>query len=333
MMMTAFVACSCSTLDIDSPLDDDTTEQPGDGQDQDTDIDDGDDQQGNVGGGDAGYDKEQDGTGETDGYKLVWQDLFDGSSLDGSSWNMEVNGDGGGNAEMQYYRAENVSVGKDESGNGCLILTARRESYMGKYFTSGRVNTSGKHEFTHGKIEASIMIPSTANGLWPAFWLLGADYATNSWPRCGEIDIMEMGHADGIRNGTQDRYFNGAAHWGFYNSQSQYPNYAKSTTNSYSLQDGKYHLFTLEWDENFLRMYLDKDVYPDAAPYYEMGITSTNDEWGGTKPYFHHDFFIIFNLAVGGNFPGIHNAAQITAIPDNGDEAKMYVNFVRVYQK
>ena len=271
------------------------------------------------------------GSGETDGYKLVWEDQFNDGVLDESKWYIEVNGDGGGNQELQYYRAENISVGPDEDGNGCLIITARRENYNGKSFTSGRLNTSDRYEFTHGKVEASIKLPSTANGLWPAFWLLGADYDTNGWPRCGEIDIMEMGNSAGISSGTQDRFFNGAAHWGFYRDGA-YPNYANSKTNSYSLQDGEFHLFTLIWDENSLSMYLDMDKYPDNAPYYKMDINDTSDDWS-TGLYFHHDFFIIFNLAVGGRFTGILNASGITALTQDGDEAKMYVDYVKVYQK
>ena len=271
------------------------------------------------------------GSGETDAYKLVWEDQFNDGALDESKWYIEVNGDGGGNQELQYYRAENISVGPDEDGNGCLIITARRENFNGKSFTSGRLNTSDRYEFTHGKVEASIKLPSTANGLWPAFWLLGADYDTKGWPRCGEIDIMEMGNSAGISSGTQDRFFNGAAHWGFYRDGA-YPNYANSKTNSYSLQDGEFHLFTLIWDENSLSMYLDMDKYPDNAPYYKMDINDTSDDWS-TGLYFHHDFFIIFNLAVGGRFTGILNASGITALPQDGDEAKMYVDYVRVYQK
>lgn len=271
------------------------------------------------------------GSGETDGYKLVWEDQFNDGALDESKWYIEVNGDGGGNQELQYYRAENISVGPDEDGNGCLIITAKRENFNGKSFTSGRLNTSDRYEFTHGKVEASIKLPSTANGLWPAFWLLGADYDTNGWPRCGEIDIMEMGNSGGISSGTQDRYFNGAAHWGFYRDGA-YPNYANSKTNSYSLQDGEFHLFTLIWDDNSLSMYLDMDKYLDSAPYYKMDINDTSDDWS-TGHYFHHDFFIIFNLAVGGRFTGILNASGITALPQDGDEAKMYVDYVRVYQK
>ena len=271
-----------------------------------------------------------------DGYRLVWEDLFDGTSLDSSVWNVEVNGDGGGNNELQFYRAENVSVGKDyASGRNCLILTARRENYGNKAFTSGRVNSKNKKAFTHGKVEALIKLPATANGLWPAFWMMGNDFDQVGWPRCGEIDILEMGNAAGIAAGTQDRYFNGACHWGYYKDVGggnwAYPNYAKASTCSYSLQDGEFHLYTLIWDDSLLKMYVDYDKNPGAAPYFEMGITSKDDDWG-TGYYFHHDFFFLFNLAVGGNFTGIHNASAITALPV-GAEASMYVDYVKVYQK
>lgn len=271
-----------------------------------------------------------------DGYKLVWEDLFDGTSLDSSVWNVEVNGDGGGNNELQYYRAENVSVGKDQqSGRNCLILTAKREAYANKAFTSGRVNSRNKKAFKYGKMEALIKLPSTANGLWPAFWMMGNDFNQVGWPRCGEIDILEMGNAAGIAAGTQDRYFNGACHWGYYKDVGggnwAYPNYAKASTCSYSLQDGEFHLYTLIWDASLLKMYVDYDKNPGAAPYFEMGITSKDDDWG-TGYYFHHDFFFLFNLAVGGNFTGIHNASAITALPA-GAEASMYVDYVKVYQK
>ena len=132
-------------------------------------------------------------------YRLVFCDDFNGTELDQRVWNIEVNGNGGGNAELQYYRAENVTVAE-----GCLMLTARKEDWQGKHFTSGRINSMGKAAFKHGKVEASICIPQTANGLWPAFWMMGNDMATGTgWPNCGEIDIMEMGNSYGISHGTQ----------------------------------------------------------------------------------------------------------------------------------
>lgn len=274
------------------------------------------------------------GSGETDGYRLVWQDLFDSGELKPERWNIEVNGNGGGNNELQYYtdREQNVRVGDDGRGNGCLILTACRESHNGKEFTSGRVTTKNLFAFKHGKIEAAIRFPETANGLWPAFWMMGNDFDQVGWPRSGEIDIVEMGHQNGINNGVSDRFFNGACHWG-----QKWPNasYAKDATKSYSLQDGEFHLFTLIWDENSLKMYVDLDRQPIQTPYFKMDIPcdDPDNEWSAGN-YFHKENFILFNLAVGGNFPGIHKAEEISALHDgNGHKASMYVNYVRVYQK
>lgn len=270
------------------------------------------------------------GSGENNGYTLVWQDLFNDSQLNKDNWKIEINGNGNGNAELQYYRAENITLGKDpDSQKSCLIITAKKENYEGRSFTSGRLNTDGKHKFTYGKIEASIKLPKTANGLWPAFWMLGADYSTVNWPRCGEIDILEMGHIDGIKANKTDKYLNGACHWGYYEG-SGYPNYAKFSTAPYSLQDGSFHLFTLIWDEKAIKMYLDLDKNPDVAPYYEMDISGKADDKAPGN-YFNKDHFIIFNLAVGGRFTGILKPEEITALPEN--EARMYVDFVKVYQK
>lgn len=266
-----------------------------------------------------------------DGYTLVWSDEFDGGALDGSKWRIETNGDGGGNAELQYYDESGISVTTDpEFGNTALRITARRENRNGKSFVSGRLNTSGKFQFTYGMVEGRIRLPKTADGLWPAFWLLGADYMENPWPRCGEIDIMEMGNAEGIAHGTQERFFNGACHWGYYKGTA-YPNYARSTTNSYSIQDGRYHTFTLLWDATSVKMYLDRDEHPEAAPYYEMSITNKDDDWG-VGYYFHHDYFIILNMAVGGYFTGILQPSGITALPTEGSSASMYVDYVKVYK-
>lgn len=271
----------------------------------------------------------QSGTGETDGYKLVWQDLFDFGTLNPDRWNIEVNGSGGGNNELQYYtdRTENVRVGDDGKGNGCLILTARREDHNNRNFTSGRINSKTKVAFTHGKIEASIKIPTTANGLWPAFWMMGNDYDQVGWPRCGETDIMEMGHGDGIAAGTHDRLFNGALHWA--NADGSHAQYAGVSTNPYNIQDGEFHLFTLIWDESEIRMYLDLDRNPSAEPYLTMKVSE-----GELASQFHKPGFILFNLAVGGDFPGIHDADGVTALNDgNSQSQSMFVNYVKVYEK
>lgn len=277
----------------------------------------------------------QNGSGETDGYHLVWQDLFDGEELNLLRWDIEVNGAGGGNNELQYYtdRPENVRLGKDTEGNGCLILTARRENYLGKNFTSGRINSKNRIAFTHGKLEAAIKLDPTANGLWPAFWTMGNDFDAVGWPKCGETDIMEFGHATGIANNTTDRYFNGASHWGV--RWDKKGDHARSVTKSYSLQDGKFHLYTLIWNDKEMKMYVDLDKQPIQTPYYSIDISYVNpEEELCAGNYFHKDNFILFNLAVGGNFPNIHKPEGITALNDaNNQQASMYVNYVKIYQK
>lgn len=270
------------------------------------------------------------GSGEKDGYKLVWEDRFAEGSLNKSNWTIEVNGNGGGNNELQFYREENVTIGKEpKTEKTCLILTAKKEQFGGKQFTSGRLITKGKKFFKYGKIEASIKLPKTANGLWPAFWMMGNDFDQVGWPQCGEIDILEMGHANGIKNGTQDKYFNGAMHWGIWKPTGGNPMYAKDNTASYGLQDD-FHLYTVIWDENAVKMYLDLDKNPNASPYFEMAITNKADD-NSPGRYFHKDNFILLNLAVGGHFPGIQNASQVTAL--NSGQAQMYIDFVKVYQK
>lgn len=278
----------------------------------------------------SGADKTTKSGLKSDGYRLVWQDDFNGSTLnEKDNWNIEVNGDGGGNRELQFYRKENVSVGiEPESGENCLIITARKENFSGKNFTSGRINTHSKVEVKYGKIEAKIKLPKTENGLWPAFWLLGSDISKVGWPESGEIDILEMGNTDGIKSETQDRYYNGACHWGLKN-QNWHPYLAKSSTNKYSLQ-GEFHLFTMIWDKDKIKMYLDQDKFPKSKPYFTLNLTQNKSENAPAK-YFQKPFYILFNLAVGGNFTGILNLENITALKN--DEAKMYVDYVRIYQK
>jgi beta-glucanase (GH16 family) len=273
------------------------------------------------------------GTGETNGYSLVWQDLFNGTTLDETNnWVIEVNGDGGGNSELQYYRRENISVGTEPvSGAGCLIIKAKKESYLGKTCTSGRLKTLGKMSFKHGKIEARIKLPKTANGLWPAFWMMGADYPTVGWPKCGEMDLLEMGNVNGITRGTQDKYFSTWFHWGESWNGGSYPNWGQDFTNTTGIQDD-FHLFTLIWNDAAVKTYLDLDKNPSATPICEMAINGA-DVAGNAAHYFHKKFFVLFNLAIGGNFTQIWDINKITALnAANNYESNMYIDFVKVYQ-
>ena len=188
--------------------------------------------------------------------------------------------------------------------------------------TSGRVNTMEKFSFKYGRLEAEIKTPLTNAGLWPAFWLLGADFPDVNWPRCGEIDVMEMGHAQGIEEGIADRFVSGACHWGE-TPDRNHPKY-DSPDKKYgkNLQD-EFHRYTLIWNETSVSTYIDDD--PD--PYFRMDI------WNyPVKDYFNKEFFIILNLAVGGQLPEIFDISEITALgPENNYTASMYVDYVRVY--
>lgn len=273
-----------------------------------------------------------------DGYTLVWGDEFDADLLNENIWNIEVNGNGGGNQELQYYRRENVSMGEDpKSGEKCLILTARRENYMGRSFTSGRITSQNKAAFRHGVLQARIKFPKTADGLWPAYWMMGNDMNKYGWPRCGEMDIVEMGHSNGIINGTQDRYFGGTLHYGPDASNEKHQqlsqDYTAPETNPVTNDD--YHIFTVEWDDNNLYMYYDLEGYTAAkkrqARYFSTSVTYSDEEMSAGH-YFQKPFFFLFNLAVGGWYTNIFDPAGITALPNEGDEARMYVDWVRVYQ-
>ena len=298
-------------------------------------------------------------------WQLIWSDEFDEPTLNTAYWNVEENARGGGNAELQYYTPNNVSIEQHPvSGETCLVLTAKREDYRNRPCTSARLNTHDKVTVEYGKVEARIAFPHTADGLWPAFWMLGNNLAKNLgnddsidqqaaqlanegrvvWPKCGEIDICEMGHHYGIEHGIQDRYFNGACHWGESFNNGAYPNYGQFTTAEYPVQ-GDFHLFTLIWTEDSIAMYLDQDIYPDVAPYFQLSLR--NKEINAPGHYFNHPFYIVLNLSVGGFFPAMPAAEKypelitaddpsfqrVTALPKDGTPVKMYVDYIRIYKK
>jgi len=297
-------------------------------------------------------------------WQLVWSDEFDSETLNTAYWNVEDNARGGGNAELQYYAPKNVTIERHPvTGESCLVLNAQREDYKNRPCTSARLNTQDKVTVEYGKVEARIAFPRTADGLWPAFWMLGNNLATNLgdnddidkrmaelakqgrvvWPKCGEIDICEMGHHTGIENGTQDRYFNGACHWGESFNNGAYPNYGQFNTADYPVQ-GDFHLFTLIWTEDSIAMYLDQDRFPNATPYFQLSLRGKDINEPGH--YFNHPFYLVLNLSVGGFFPNMPAAEKypelitaddpsfqrVTALPADGTPVKMYVDYIRVYE-
>ncbi|WP_206363227.1 beta-1,3-glucanase family protein [Sinomicrobium pectinilyticum] len=229
-------------------------------------------------------------------WQLVWQDEFtDGI---GPDWVFETgNGaNGWGNNELQYYRAENASV-----QNGALVITARQENFGGYGYTSTRMKTQGRKSFKYGRMEARIAIPSSL-GTWPAFWMLGNSISSIGWPKCGEIDVME--HINTSPN------IHGTMHWEDHNGN--YANYGGDTPANVTA----YHVYAVEWDENYIRWFLDGQEYHVAD--ISNGVNGTQE--------FHENFFLILNMAIGGNWPGFQ--VDNSALPAN-----MYVDYVRVYQR
>lgn len=252
--------------------------------------------------------------GEEDEPSKQWKLVFteDFNTFDNSAWTKETHEPGWVNNELQEYIEECVSVGKD-GDKTVLVLTAKRE---GDKFYSGRVNSKGKKSFQYGKVEASIKLPKTANGLWPAFWMMGDN--DRQWPACGEIDIMEMGEKAGIANNTTETYINTAIHYG--PNVEGHEQVFQTKTMEKSLQDGNYHVYSLEWNENELIVKVD-DILIKT---FNIGPDS------GRFEYFNDKFYLLLNLAVGGDFPGITDPAQITALKD-GEKAQMFIDWVKIY--
>lgn len=234
---------------------------------------------------------------------LVMQDEFDTDGApDPALWSYDIGtgSNGWGNNELQYYtdRPENIVV-----EGGMLKITAIQESYLGSGYTSARILTKGKYEKKYGRLEARIKLPY-GKGLWPAFWMLGADSDTVIWPQVGEIDIMEY-------LGSSPTSVFGTLHGPGYSGGS-------AITKSYSLPnnrfDNDFHIFGIEWGENYINFYVDDVLYNQITP------AKVTGEWVFNKP-----FYIILNMAVGGNYPGSPN--NETVFPQS-----MLVDYVRVYE-
>lgn len=246
----------------------------------------------------------------TANWKLTWSDEFDGrdgSLPDSSKWVLQTGGWGWGNQELEYYtgRPENAQI-----QNGNLAIIVRKEQYTAtdgvtREYTSARMQTLGKFAQKYGRFEARMKLP-TGQGIWPAFWMLGEDIESVGWPKCGEIDIMEA-----IGSKTQ-----------VYGTIHGPGNPAKySTGDSFSLKsgslDGEYHIFAIEWEPQEIRFYVDDTMYAKKT----SADVPANGTW-----VFDHPYFLLLNVAVGGNWPG--SPADTTVFPQS-----MLVDYVRVYEK
>lgn len=237
-------------------------------------------------------------------WELVWNDEFEGAAgalPDATKWTYDIGNSGWGNSELEYYtnRPENVST----DGTGNLVITAIKENYNGAAFTSARIKSQGLFSQKHGRFEARIKTPY-GPGIWPAFWLLGDGIQTVGWPLCGEIDIMEL-------RGQQPHIINGTIHGPGYSG-------GNAITKPYSIPNSRFdvdfHLFAVEWNESYM------DFYVDDYLYQRIKKSEVPGDW-----VYDDSFFMILNVAVGGNYVGFPTDA--TPFPQ-----KMYVDYVRVYK-
>jgi beta-glucanase (GH16 family) len=244
------------------------------------------------------------------GWYPVWNDEFEGSAgelPDPTRWGYDIgNGvDGWGNGQLEFdtNRPENVAL----DGAGNLAITARKEAFGGKAYTSARLKTQGLYAAQYGRVEARIQLP-TGRGVWPAFWMLGADVGEVGWPRTGEIDIMEY-------RGQEPSTVHGSLHGPGYSA-------GNAITQRFRLPDGvrfddDFHVFAVEWDPSRISWWVDDEAY--------QIVTSSQVQARGAWVY-DHPFFLILNVAVGGGFVGP---------PDDGTPLpqSMRVDYVRVYSR
>jgi beta-glucanase (GH16 family) len=252
-------------------------------------------------------DKESKQTLPARNWTLVWSDEFNDnlvSSPKSSNWTNDIGTgtDGWGNKELQYYTDRLDVIATDGKGN--LNIMAKKENLGGREYVSGRIQSKNKFSQKYGKIEARMKVPF-GPGIWPAFWMMGSNVDTVSWPNCGEIDIMEMkGHEPSTIYGT----LHGPGYSG-----------GNPIVGSYSLKndrfDNDFHIYGVEWFEDRI------DFFVDGYLYQRVNKTDVP----ANKWVFDHPFFIIMNVAVGGNYVGFPNVN--TAFPQS-----MQVDYVRVYK-
>ena len=239
--------------------------------------------------------------------ELYWSDEFDGTSLNTSNWSHQIgNGNWGwGNGEAQYYTNNNDSV-----VDGKLIITAKKEQKEGFNYTSTRIRTIDKVKFTYGYVEARISLPS-GNGMWPAFWMMPNDDTYGGWPHSGEIDIMEA-------RGRVPNESSSAIHYSNLKGEHNYKTGKKEDNNI-----TQFHRYAVEWLENTIKFYVDDVCYLS----YEKSVWSTSGAPSSETAPFDQDFYIILNLAIGGQFDNFVE-------PDsNFTSAEMKVDYVRVFKK
>ncbi len=243
---------------------------------------------------------------EYPGLSLVWSDEFDSEEINGDNWTHEIGGSGWGNQELQYYTnnpANSFQAATDS--NSYLIIEAREEQISSNQYTSARMITMDKQEFQYGRVDIRAKMP-LGRGIWPALWMLGADFQEVGWPICGEIDIMELvGHQPSLIYGT--------AHYG--NSPSDRDSKGSNSFLSGATYADQFHVYSIIWAENSIKWLRDGVQYHQLTP-----ADITPYEWPFNSPS-----FFIFNVAVGGIWPG--SPDETTTFPQ-----RMIVDYIRVFQ-
>jgi len=241
-----------------------------------------------------------------DGLSLIWQDEFNGTTLNESDWTFETGAGGWGNNELEYYRKENTQV-KD----GYLTITAKKESFGGSNYTSSRIKTQNKKIFKYGRVDIRAALPK-GQGIWPALWMLGNNIDSTPWPKCGEIDIMEL-----IGGGTgRDNKVYGTPHW--YDTDAVgHASYGGSYTLGNGTFNDAFHVFSIIWSATEITWYVDDVKFHT--------INTAPDDKPERLDEFRNDYFFVFNVAVGGDWPQYPNAS--TTFPQ-----QMVVDYIRVFQ-
>jgi len=244
------------------------------------------------------------------GWTLTWSDEFNspnGSSPDPAKWTYDIGGGGYGNHELESYTNRPVNAHQQD---GHLVITALKETYTGpdgitQPYTSARILTKGLFSQAYGRFEARMKLP-TGKGIWPAFWLLGSNIDSDPWPKSGEIDIMEnIGNPTEVHSTLHGPGYSGA-----------HPITAKFTLPAGEDVNTSFHVYSVEWTPDDIKFFFDDDL---------ISLRSPANLPPGTRWVFDHPFFIILNLAAGGDWPG--NPDQTTTFPQ-----QMLVDYVRVYK-
>lgn len=275
------------------------------------------------------------------GWFLAWSDEFNGNELDTANWEIEVSCWGGGNDERQCYtdRERNVEV-----VNEVLRLVAYPETFTGPEFpqnfpdrgsqitqnyTSGKVRTIGLHDWKYGRFEARVKLPQ-GQGTWPAFWMMPANSEYGTWPLSGEIDIMETvnlgANCTDCGNSEVENRAVGSLHFGSLSPNNQYIN-AKMALPGGEAGLDNYHVFAVEWGEGRFNWFVNGELYQTRTA--DDWFTDAVDKTENENAPFDKNFYLMFNFAVGGNYPENTNENRFES---DSFPSQLLIDWVRVYQ-